>query len=83
MKIGRLIRDFAVTMLVLIAISCVGMRIVFDIPFYNYWRWCVGGVVVVLIVGLVAFLVDLALYPNVGRLYLAVLKKKLSGRVNR
>ena len=83
MKISRLIRDFAVTMLVLIAISCVGMRIVFDIPFYNYWRWCVGGVVVVLIVGLVASLIDLALYPNVGRSYLAVLKKKLGGRVNR
>lgn len=76
-NVGRLLRDFFVSVASLSVISIVGRVITAYVPLYNYWRWTVGAFFVVIAIGIVSVLIGAILYPGlIKKLFASIIKKR-------
>lgn len=77
-KTSRLLRDFFVTVAVLVLSAVIGMTITSYMPLYNYWRWMLAGGAFVIAMCLVAMTIGMICYPKIAKEYMCSLKKKIS-----
>lgn len=66
-KSGRMIRDFMITVVGLVAIGVIGMWAIAYLTIANYFVWILCGCGTVVILAIIAFLIGGVLYPGMIR----------------
>lgn len=76
MKVGRMLRDFFITVAVLLVVCVAGMLVVSAFAINSYFMWVIAGFCTVAVTGLVSVVVGQFLYPErMKEALLSVLKK--------
>ncbi len=74
---GRMLRDYALTLCLLVVLAVAGMWAITYVHIYNYFRWILCGFGTVAVTGLLALILVITLYPReIKKVLGRYLKKK-------
>lgn len=74
---GRMLRDYALTLCLLVVLAVAGMWAIAYVHIYNYFRWILCGFGTVAVTGLLALILVVTLYPReIKKVLGRYLKKK-------